>query len=274
MNRVSKDRLYKKVMFNLYAFRVFRIAFIGVVLYGIHMGLNAQEIPRSFSTSVKWMIEDVYKDNHKSFYCGCAFDDKQLTGTSCGYIPKDAYTSSGSVNTRAFSIEGEHVVPVSRLATNLMCWGDERKDIEACYTGSGSLLSGRACCARVNDDYLYAQNDLVNLVPAIGQVNNQRSDKLFGEVTGEPRDFGMCDVEITDNIIEPDEPIRGDIARIHFYMVETYGPALGIGIEDFPMDVLRYWDLKDPVSAEEIERNKRICTLQGKGNRYVGTCDN
>lgn len=237
------------------------------------LDVHAQEIPRSFSTSVKWMIEDVYKDNKKSFYCGCEFDDKQLTGNSCGYVPKDAYTSTGTINTRAFSIEGEHVVPVSRLADHLVCWGEQRSEIEACYTSTGNLLSGRACCTKVNDEYLLAQNDLVNLVPAIGQVNNQRSDKYFGEITGERREYGMCDVEITDTTIEPTENIRGDVARIHFGMIQKYGISLGLDVEDFPMDILRYWDLKDPVDAEELERNRRICTLQGTGNPFVAPCE-
>lgn len=45
---------------------------------------------------------------------------------------------------------------------------------------------------------------------------------------GEDRIFGTCDFEFESDEAEPKEDIRGDIARIYFYMKQTYGLTAGV----------------------------------------------
>ena len=53
------------------------------------------------------------------------------------------------------------------------------------------------------------QADLYNLQPAIGEVNGLRRNYQIGIINGKKREFGKCDVEISNKIIEPAERIRG-----------------------------------------------------------------
>jgi len=66
------------------------------------------------------------------------------------------------------------------------------------------------------------QADLYNLQPVIGEVNGLRSNYQIGEIDGEVREFGKCDVEIKNKKVEPAPKIRGDIARTYLYMEYAY----------------------------------------------------
>jgi deoxyribonuclease-1 len=50
--------------------------------------------------------------------------------------------------------------------------------------------------------------DPMNLVPAIGSINAQRSNYSFSVIGGEKRQFGTCDFEISNRKAEPKEEIR------------------------------------------------------------------
>lgn len=174
----------------------------------------AQDIAKSFSTAKRWAESKVYFDHRISFYCGCSYtDNKVVNQDACGYLPRRAITSSGNENIRDNRIEWEHVLPASLMGMHLQCWGSEHGQFSACIKTNGKLRSGRDCCQKVNNTFRQAHNDLVNLTPAIG------------EVTGEPRAYGACDFEFVNNLVEPAERIRGDIARIQLYMLGTYGES-------------------------------------------------
>ena len=74
-------------------------------------------------------------------------------------------------------------------------------------------------------------------------------------------------MEIADRKAEPPENIRGDIARIYFYMDDAY-PGRGI-ISGKNRKLFEAWDKQDPVDAWECEREKRIKGVQGNVNRFV-----
>jgi deoxyribonuclease-1 len=59
--------------------------------------------------------------------------------------------------------------------------------------------------------------------------------------------------------------VRGDIARVYFYIEHTYGLALTHG----ERHLFRAWHQADPVSEWEIERDVRIEGLQGNSNPFV-----
>ncbi len=187
-----------------------------------------KDISGSFSTAKRWAEKHIYHDKRLSFYCGCSYTaNKDVDQTSCGYTPRKPFTSTGKENTRDNRIEWEHVLPASLMGNHLACWGADRGKFSQCVKSDGKLYSGRKCCQRVNDVFRKAHNDLVNLVPAIGEVNGDRFNHRYGIVPGEPRKYGQCDFEFEDNVAEPAASIRGDIARMQIYMLETYGPELG-----------------------------------------------
>ena len=116
-------------------------------------------------------------------------------------------------------------------------------------------------------EYRYMQADMHNLVPAIGQVNALRLNYSYSMIPGEKRQFGPCDMEIEDRKAEPRPEIRGDIARIYFYMDDAY-PNRGI-ISKKNRKLFQAWAKEDPIDDWERERAKRIEAIQGNHNRFV-----
>lgn len=231
------------------------------------------EFAGSFSTAKKWAENDIYHDRRITFYCGCTYsEDKEVNQASCGYSPRKPFTRSGKENTRDNRVEWEHVLPASLMGRHLSCWGSDRDQFSQCKTSSGKLRSGRECCQRVNETFSNAHNDLVNLTPAIGEVNGDRSNHRYGIVEDEPRKYGECDFEFENNIAEPTEKIRGDIARIQLYMLTRYGEELGFTFSLERLQMLHEWAVVDPISEWELERNQRICNKQGSGNLLVSEC--
>ncbi len=86
-----------------------------------------------------------------------------------------------------------------------------------------------------------------------------------GEILGEPREYGQWDVEIQNQVAEPDETIRGDIARAYFYMSLQYK----VPIPETYEDMLREWHFTDPPSPWEQERNTLIEQEQGNRNLFI-----
>jgi len=223
----------------------------------------------SFSTAKKW-AESIYSDHRTSFYCGCIYSaGKVVDKASCGYSPRKPFTRSGKVNKRANRIEWEHVLPASLMGQQLACWGSARGQYEQCVKSNGKLKSGRDCCLKVNDAFRHAHNDLVGLVPAIGELNADRSNYRYGIIEGESRKYGACDFEVENRIAEPPKKVRGDIARIQLYLLGAYGPDLGFLFDEPRFQMLRKWDVEDPVTDWERQRNKRIRAKQGGGNPLV-----
>lgn len=210
--------------------------------------------PSSFNKSKKLLAKHVYFDHQKSFYCGCDYSLKpkaegsnkmRLTPnwSSCGYKPRKQPK-------RASRIEWEHIMPAHHFGQHMQCWRS----------------GGRKACKK-DSTFKAMEADMHNLVPAIGEVNGDRSNSKFGILEGEKRVYGACDLEIDFKAkrAEPAESVRGDIARIYFYMSEKYK----IRLSKQQRKLLKAWDKSDPVDAWEIERDKRISEVQGNSNPFV-----
>ncbi|MDA0967510.1 MAG: endonuclease [Proteobacteria bacterium] len=213
----------------------------------------------SFSLAKKKARDEVYYDNKKTFYCGCDFTPTTTSGASlnpenCGYKPKRN-------NNRSKRIEWEHVVPAYEIYKNLSCNIDGHPKC----VKNGRTFKGRKCCAKVDKGFEHAEADLHNLTPAVGELNGDRSNYRFNEIAGEEREYGSCDFEVKDQIAEPKEILRGDVARIWLYMIDAYN----LDIEDEYIEMLKSWHISDPVSNWEIKRDKRIMKIQGNYNPYL-----
>ena len=109
--------------------------------------------------------------------------------------------------------------------------------------------------------------DLHNLVPAVGELNGDRSNRSFSMVSGEPRAYGKCDFEIdfdTDKV-EPMPSVRGNISRTYFYFEKQYG----LRISKKQRRLFNVWDREDPVDDWERTRNFMIKNIQGNGNPFI-----
>lgn len=204
--------------------------------------------------SAKRRLYSRIKDE-QTFYCACPTNLKLRTfdEQSCGYLPRND-------NKRAHRLEAEHILPASWIAKfhpGETCWVADK---ETCG-------SSRQCCLKNDARFKTAHNDLVNLIPTIGELNADRSNYIYSEINGEVRNYGVCDFEVKSSkrYVEPKEDTRGDIARVYFYMSETYALV-------FPENLkkrLDRWNSEDPISEKEIKRNKSIKKTQGTANHFV-----
>lgn len=63
----------------------------------------------------------------------------------------------------------------------------------------------------------------------------------------------------------PKEDIRGDIARIYFYMSKKYN----INLSKKERKMMEFWAKQHPVSEWEIIKNDRVKSFQGNANPYI-----
>ena len=207
----------------------------------------------------------IHEKNSKTFYCDCDFANQKPDHSSCGYIPnKDSE--------RAYKIEWEHIVPRSKLLGDTSSWYDGHKK---CVDSKGEKYHGWKCSRKTDEDFRLMESDMYNIVPVIGEVNAKRRNYNFGEVEGEPRDFGGCDFEVEEQIIrrkkvmiaEPAKKIRGDIARVYLYMTYVYGSKFQMWIDE--KQLMRGWDNQDPSVGWEFSRARLIELIQGDRNSIL-----
>ena len=109
-------------------------------------------------------------------------------------------------------------------------------------------------------------------MPADRSVNSSRSNKYF-DVGGAKHD--ECDACLTDrDSWEPPNEVKGDVARILFYMDVRYEGQDASGAGDLQLDwtnsdILFDWHCADPVSYDEKRRNEISFEFQGNRNPFV-----
>lgn len=193
----------------------------------------------------KTLLKQMYRDERTTFYCGCSYNEHhEVDLGSCGYkVRKNA--------TRAKRIEWEHVVPASYFGRLLPCWGD----------------GGRKNCQRNSTLFNKFEGDLHNLVPEVGELNADRSNHPYGIAHNKKPVYGSCEfyVDELNNIAEPKDSRKGDVARIWLYMADKYDMALPGHMKD----MFQAWNKADPVTLEELKRNHKIYALQGDDNKYI-----
>lgn len=206
----------------------------------------------SFSTAKKKMYTKVFNNAGDTLYCGCDWSARKTDLDSCGlqsFFPKKQ-------RKRALRTEAEHIIAASWM---LKVNNKSRQ----CVTDAKAVKdSPRDYCQKHDLDYKKAHNDLVNLYPAIGQINADRSNKPFVDVAkNKVKSYGKCNIEIGSRGVVPPTDKKGDIARVAFYMTETYG----VTYSNRQLELFKQWDKQDPISAQERAHNRRIIKVQGYG---------
>ena len=202
----------------------------------------------SFSTA-KSKLQKIYQSEvlvSETFYCNCEFDPttKVPVPESCGYIPRK------STNSRSKRIEWEHVVPAHRFGHDRECWTND----DICPKGK----AGRKCCGKIDEEFKHMEADMMNLYPAVGELNGDRSNYPFGIIEGEDRDYGQCDFERLNRVVEPTPKIRGDIARKYFYFENKWN----MDLTNEERGLFEKWNENDPIDVNELKRIEVISKHQ------------
>jgi len=222
----------------------------------------------SFSKAKKILMNQVYntKDLQIAFYSQCTYSSKKQKNNkyklvvdkeSCGYTPRKPK------NKRTHYIEWEHIVPAHAFGHGLTCWleGDDK-----CYSKSKDKhYKGRRCCNKVSKEFKYMQADMYNLVPSIGELNGDRSNFTFTQLSGESRKYGKVNFEVDFKArkVEPPEYAKGQIARTYLYFKKTYN----LSISKKQMKLYQAWNKQYPMTDREKSLYKKIEKIQG--NEFI-----
>ncbi|MDC0559034.1 endonuclease, partial [Candidatus Izimaplasma bacterium] len=144
---------------------------------------------------------------------------------------------------------------------------------------------------------LGAHTDGHHLVPAERAMNSTKNNRFFDDCHDGVDDTNVVDREYGNYtcgewFFEPRDEVKGDVARMLFYMAVRYEGEDGDYVDleltaDFDsfelieaiknsklplyadLDVLLRWHMEDPVSMWEIERNEVIFQHQGNRNPFI-----
>jgi deoxyribonuclease-1 len=213
--------------------------------------------PATFDEAVA-AAKEIHDDHRKDFFCGCTYGSTgKVLKPSCGYRTR-------ADDSLAKRIAWDRVVPVFAFGAHRACWKSPM-----CKDESGTAFSGVQCCREKDPVFRAMEADLHNIVPMISELNADRSNFTYADVPKEERLYGACDVEVdrAKKLIEPPESVRGDIARIHFYMRDVYGDELPLTPAELAM--FEQWNTADPPDAWEVDRNRRVATIQGRANDHL-----
>ncbi|MCF5371259.1 endonuclease [Pseudomonas syringae] len=209
--------------------------------------------PENFSQAKRLLREHVYADqNHSAngdFYCGCKWEWTGKSGgamdqASCGF-------QANKMLDRASRLEWEHTVPISTVAQQRQCWRD----------------GGRDNCQQTDPVFNRMEADMFNLVPSIGTVNAMRSNTNYGMAVGPTEPLGACMTKVGTavRVVEPRDEVKGQAARITFYMADRYN----LRLSEQQQRTFIAWDRSYPVTPWELERDKRIAYSMGHHNEFV-----
>jgi len=205
---------------------------------------------QTFSKAKK-QLAALYKDQHQtSFYCGCDFyyKGKKLKPdlNSCGYEIRKQ-------KKRANRIEWEHVMPAWAFGHQRQCWQN----------------GGRKACKK-DKVFRKMEGDMHNLVPAIGEVNGDRSNYRFTEWNGQPTQYGQCNmiVDFKRKQVQPPTESKGTIARTYLYMADRYN----VKLSKKEKKVYQVWNKQNPPTRWECKRNELIEKAQGNRNTFITGC--
>jgi endonuclease I len=129
-------------------------------------------------------------------------------------------------------------------------------------------------------------SDLFHIYPTDGYVNNRRGNFPFGEVDNPTwtstngSKLGNCSFPgYTDIVFEPIDSYKGDFARSYFYMATRYMDSnlgdeslsmfIGSEFKSWALNMLISWNILDPVSQKEIDRNNQVYLIQNNRNPFI-----
>jgi len=128
--------------------------------------------------------------------------------------------------------------------------------------------------------------DIFHLYPVDGYVNGMRNDNPYGEVSS-PTYTSENGSKLGPNttpgysgkVFEPLDGYKGDLARTYFYMSTRYytedsgwpgsDATTGSQLKSWALAMMLQWNIQDPVSQKEIDRNNAVYAIQNNRNPFI-----
>lgn len=147
-------------------------------------------------------------------------------------------------------------------------------------------------------DESYGGSDMHHIRPVESGLNSARNNSPYGEVSSSAKalyyeDSNNSPVALgghkENDVFEPLDNVKGDVARIIFYLYTHYNDYSNVGgttngrgrcgdlsfsmivdgNEDEAIDTLLSWNELDPVSQQEEDRNEAVASYQGNRNPFI-----
>jgi deoxyribonuclease I len=207
--------------------------------------------------AAKRLLFKIHGKRGKTIYCGCSYKKKKVTHLACGY-------KYNKYKKRSSRLEWEHIVPAHAFGQSFKEWRDGHKKCKS----RKKTYKGRKCAKKVSKGFRLMEADLYNLYPSVGSINASRSNYSMSDgLSNKAKKFGGCDIKIENRKVQPAKNIKGNIARIYFYMNAAY-PGRGV-ISNKNKKLFQAWDELDPVDAAECALASKIKSIQGNSNSFV-----
>ncbi|HHS8465283.1 TPA: endonuclease [Legionella pneumophila] len=211
------------------------------------------EPPPSFAQAKKW-VKQLFEAHPSTLYCGCSFAHGTIDLHSCGMI-------EATSKKRAHRLEIEHVVAAEHFGQQFACWREP-----LCQDNHGRAFKGRKCCQKIDARFRQMEAELYNLWPAVGLVNQGRSNYRFGMVPQQTSYYG-CPIKIDSKLrrVEPDDAAKGIVARASLFMAKRYQ----LKLSKAQRQLFSSWNRQFPPSSWEYTWAAAVAAREGYENPYI-----
>ncbi|MEH6406029.1 MAG: endonuclease [Leeuwenhoekiella sp.] len=202
-------------------------------------------------------------DDLKSYYGDITFTtDKDANYTVLSNLTQVKHTTILSYGQRHDYLY-EADADLSNSANVILLYSGESRDKREYLSGNNSYSP-----QTFNTEHIYPQSlfndqnvkgDLYHLRSADVDINADRGNYPFADATGSYQ-------LVNGNSWYPGDEWKGDVARALLYLNITYGEDLSIVGS---LDLFLKWNVEDPVSAFEMQRNTVIEGAQGNRNPFI-----
>jgi deoxyribonuclease-1 len=228
---------------------------IGVIcLFMLLSPLVSAQAPQTFAEA-KREAKEIFAAHPLTLYCQCVFNAKhEIDLASC------QMQEAEKVSKRAKRVEYDHMMPAEQFGHQFPCWREPLCD------NHNKPYKGRKCCTKIDPQFRQAEAELYNLWPAVGLVNQARSNYRYGMVNSTAGFYG-CKLQIDkkERKAEPSDTIKGLVARANLFMSAFYR----VKLSPSQRKLLEAWDKQFPPDAWEKEWAQKIATIEGYENPYI-----
>lgn len=208
--------------------------------------------PNSFAQAKK-IAGQLFASHQVTLYCHCQYHHKKVNLASCGM-------QSAEPIKRAHRIEWEHMVAAEHFGRHFKCWR------EPLCERHGKHYKGRACCEQIDAQFRHVESELYNLWPAVGLVNQARSNYRFSELGASPDFFGCgMIIDRASHRVEPPHDAKGIVARAYLFVSEHYH----LPLSSSQRQLFESWNILHPPSAWEKNWAMQVAEIEGYENHYI-----
>lgn len=156
-------------------------------------------------------------------------------------------------------------MPAENFGRHFACW----RELQC--TRQGKAYKGRKCCQQTDALYRKAEAELYNLWPAVGLVNQARSNYRFSMLESKKGFYG-CGIEIDTKLrkVEPPNRAKGIVARANLFMSDKYN----VSLSPAQRKLFNAWNHQFPPTPWEISWAAQVAQVEGYSNPYIDAYNN